>query len=146
MKKDEFRPAHVLLVEDNEGDIMLTLEAFEEYKMKTEISVVRNGKEALDFLFKREDFTEAKSPDLVLLDINMPVYSGHEVLQRIKEDPMLKKIPVIMLTTSSNQRDLDIAYENHCNSYIRKPLDFADFLKAVQKIEEFWLELCVLPK
>jgi CheY-like chemotaxis protein len=75
----------------------------------------------------------------------MPIYNGHEVLQKVKADPLLKKIPVIMLTTSSSQRDLDKAYENHCNSYIRKPLNLADFLVALQKIEEFWLELSVLP-
>ncbi len=145
MKNNECKSAHVLLVEDNEGDVMLTLEAFEEYRVKTEISVARNGKEALDFLYKREEFAEAKKPDLILLDVNMPFYSGHEVLKMIKSDPELKKIPVVMLTTSDSQKDLDTAFQNHCNSYIKKPLNFSDFLSAIRKIEEFWLELSVLP-
>ena len=123
MNNQEFKPANILLVEDNEGDILLTMEAFEESKIKTEITVAKNGKEALDFLFKRGAFTEVKSPDIILLDINIPIFNGHEVLQQIKADPNLKKIPVIMLTTSSNQKDIDKAYENHCNSYIKKPLE-----------------------
>ena len=138
--------AHILLVEDNEGDIILTLDAFEETKIKTEISVVKNGKEALDFLFKKETFTEAKKPDLILLDINIPIFNGHEVLKQIKQDPILKKIPVIMLTTSSSPKDIELAYENSCNSYVQKPLDMDDFLKSILKIEEFWLQLSILPE
>jgi CheY-like chemotaxis protein len=138
--------AHILLVEDNEGDVLLTLEAFEECKLKTEVSVARNGKEALDFIFKRGAFTEAKKPDLILLDINMPIFNGHEVLQQIKTDQKLNKIPVIMLTTSSNQNDVDKAYENNCNSYVKKPLNMSDFLDAILKIEQFWLQLTTLPE
>ena len=85
-----------------------------------------------------------KSPDIILLDINIPIFNGHEVLQQIKADPNLKKIPVIMLTTSSNQKDIDKAYENHCNSYIKKPLEIKEFLDAIIKIEEFWLQLTTL--
>ena len=136
--------AHILLVEDNEGDIVLTLEAFEECKVKTEISVAKNGQEALDFLFKRGAFTEAKKPDLILLDINIPIFNGHEVLRQIKDDPNLKKIPVIMLTTSSSQKDIDKAYENHSNSYVKKPLDIEEFLSTILKIEEFWLQISTL--
>jgi len=146
MKNQNTKMAHVLLVEDNEGDVLLTLEAFEECKLKIEISVARNGKEALDFLFQQGDFSKAKIPDLILLDINIPIFNGHEVLRRIKSDAHLKKIPVIMLTTSSSQKDLDEAYENHCNSYIKKPLEMSGFLKAILKIEEFWLELTTLSK
>jgi len=141
MKNDKIKLAHILLVEDNEGDILLTKEAFEECQIKTEISVAKNGQEALDFLFQRGAFTDALKPDLILLDINLPIFNGHEVLQQIKEDPHLKKIPVIMLTTSSNQKDLNIAYENHCNSYVKKPLDMGEFLSAILKIEQFWLQL-----
>ena len=133
--------AHILLVEDNEGDVLLTLEAFEECNVKTEISVAKNGQEALDFLFKRDKYLNAKRPDLILLDINIPIFNGHEVLQQIKTDPELKKIPVIMLTTSSNQKDIDKAYENHCNSYVEKPLNIIEFLAAIVKIEQFWLQL-----
>ena len=140
----KIKTAHILLVEDNEGDILLTLEAFEECKVKTEISVAKNGKEALDFLFKRGAFTNVQKPDLILLDINLPIYNGHEVLKQIKADPILKKIPVIMLTTSSNQKDIDSAYESYCNSYIKKPLNIAEFLSAISKIEEFWLQLSTL--
>ncbi len=136
--------SNILLVEDNEGDVLLTLEAFEECKVKTEISVSKNGKEALDFLFQRGSFANVKRPDLILLDINIPIFNGHEVLQQIKEDNILKKIPVIMLTTSANQRDIDYAYGNHCNSYIKKPLEISEFLNAVLKIEEFWLQLTTL--
>ncbi|WP_425639209.1 response regulator [Algoriphagus yeomjeoni] len=138
------KPAHILLVEDNEGDIVLTLEAFEESKLKTEISIARNGQEALDFLYRKNEFTEAKRPDLILLDINIPIFNGHEVLSQIKDDEELKSIPVIMLTTSSNQKDIDEAYKQYCNSYVKKPLDMNEFLKAIIKIEEFWLQLTTL--
>lgn len=136
--------AHILLVEDNEGDIMLTLDAFEESKFRTIVSVARNGQEALDFLNKKGAFTNVQRPDIILLDINIPIYNGHEVLQKIKQDEILKKIPVIMLTTSSSQTDIDNAYKNHCNSYINKPLGMEDFMNVILKIEEFWLQLTVL--
>lgn len=139
----KLNPVHILLVEDNEGDILLTIDAFEESKIKTEISVARNGQEALDFLFKRGTFIDAKKPDLILLDINMPIYNGHEVLKQIKTDDHLKKIPVIMLTTSSNQKDIDKAYENHSNSYVQKPLEMNNFLEVILKIEAFWLQLSI---
>ncbi len=140
----KLNPAHILLVEDNEGDILLTKEAFEESRVQTEISVARNGQEALDFLFKRGAYKEAKKPDLVLLDINIPIFNGHEVLMKIKANEQLKKIPIIMLTTSSNPKDIDTAYINHCNSYVKKPLEMEDFLNAILKIEEFWLQLSTL--
>ena len=136
---------HILLVEDNEGDILLTLDAFEESKIKTEISVARNGQEAIDFLFNRGAFLEAKKPDLILLDINLPIYNGHEVLNKIKNDNNLKKIPVIMLTTSGYSNDINQAYENNCNSYVKKPLDMNEFLEAILKIENFWLEISTFP-
>lgn len=138
--------ANILLVEDNEGDILLTREAFEESKVKTVLNVARNGQEALDYLFKRGEFTEVKKPDLILLDINIPIFNGHEVLSKIKKDPILKKIPVIVLTTSSNEKDIEKAYANHTNSYVRKPLNMEDFLKAILKIEEFWLQITTLTK
>jgi CheY-like chemotaxis protein len=141
----KLKPAHILLVEDNEGDIILTLEAFEESKIKVEISVVRNGQEALDFLFSGDSLPSLTKPDLILLDINLPIYNGHEVLKRIKQDSHLKKIPVIMLTTSSNQKDIDQAYENQCNSYVKKPLEMGDFFEAIKKIEQFWFQLAIRP-
>lgn len=136
--------AHILLVEDNEGDILLTTEAFEESKLKIDISIARNGQEALDFLFTQGKFAEATKPDLILLDINLPIFNGHEVLKQIKSHVELKKIPVIMLSTSCSERDVSDAYENHCNSYIKKPLEIGEFFKTVLKIEEFWLQLTTL--
>lgn len=144
MRNNPLKPAHILLVEDNDGDILLTIEAFEECKVKTEISIAKNGQEALDFLFNRGAFIDAKKPDLILLDINIPILNGHEVLQEIKSDPTLKKIPVIILTTSSNQKDIEKAYENHTNSYIKKPLEIEDFLNVIKKIEDFWFQLTIL--
>jgi CheY-like chemotaxis protein len=138
------KPAHILLVEDNEGDIILTLDTFEESKIKSEISVVRNGQEALDFLFQRGQYANVAQPDLILLDINIPIYNGHEVLKLIKEDDSIKKIPVIMLTTSSSQKDINLAYENHANSYVKKPLEMNEFVQAILKIEEFWLQISKL--
>ncbi len=139
------KKVHILLVEDNEGDIVLTLEAFEESKVKTKINVVKNGQDALDFLFKKGPFNDADTPDLILMDINIPIFSGHDVLKIIKSDDILKTIPVIMLTTSSNQKDIDKAYQNYTNSYVTKPIEMDDFLKTILKIEEFWLQLSKLP-
>ncbi|MFT7036250.1 MAG: CheY-like chemotaxis protein [Cyclobacteriaceae bacterium] len=138
-------PVRILLVEDNEGDIVLTIDAFEECKITTNISVVKNGGDAIDFLFKRGAFTGVERPDLILLDINIPVYSGHEVLQIIKEDVNLRRIPVIMLTTSSNEKDVHLAYQNHSNSFVTKPIDMTEFVRVILKIEEFWLQLVRLP-
>jgi CheY-like chemotaxis protein len=124
------KSVHILLVEDNEGDIVLTLDAFEESKIKTNISVARNGGDALDFLFKRGIYTHVEKPDLILLDINMPVFNGHEVLKQIKHSEGLKKIPVIMLTTSAAKKDVDLSYENHSNSYVIKPIEMEDIYLA----------------
>lgn len=146
MSTKNLKLAHILLVEDNEGDILLTLDAFEESKFKTQVSVTRNGQEALDFLNQKGKFSNAQRPDIILLDINIPIFNGLEVLEEIKRDENLKKIPVIMLTTSSNQKDIEKAYKSYCNSYVRKPLEMEEFMEAVLKIEEFWLQLSVLSK
>jgi CheY-like chemotaxis protein len=146
MSNRNLKLAHILLVEDNEGDILLTLDAFEESKLDTKVSVARNGQEALDFLNKKGEFEKAQRPDIVLLDINIPIFNGLEVLQEIKSDEILKTSPVIMLTTSSNQTDIDKAYKNYCNSYIKKPLEMEEFMAAILKIEEFWLQLTILTK
>jgi len=146
MSNRNLKLAHILLVEDNEGDIVLTLEAFEESKFQTQVSVARNGREALDFLYKKGAFAKAHRPDIILLDINIPIFNGLDVLHEIKQDEILKKIPVIMLTTSSNPTDIDKAYKNYCNSYIKKPLAMEEFMKAILQIEEFWLQLTVLSK
>jgi len=137
--------AHILLVEDNEGDIVLTKEAFEDSKIKTNFSVVKNGKDAIDFVFKTGKYTDVKRPDLILLDINIPIINGFEVLKRLKMDELSRRIPVIMFTTSSATKDINLSYDNFANSYVTKPLDMDEFMDVVLKIEDFWLELVKLP-
>jgi len=132
---------HILLVEDNEGDIVLTFDAFEESKIKTKISVAKNGKEALDFLFKRECFKDVEKPDLVLLDLNIPIFSGMEVLKEVKQHPRLKTTPIIILTTSSNPIEISKAYEYHANSFLTKPINITEILKTILSFEEFWLKI-----
>ena len=138
-------PVHILLVEDNEGDILLTTEALEEGKILNKLSIARDGREALDFLNKTAKFENAQSPDLILLDVNLPRHNGHEVLKYIKTHDSFKHIPVIMLTTSSSQKDINESYSNHANCYITKPIEVNDFMEAVTKIKEFWINLTRLP-
>lgn len=140
------KSANILLVEDNEGDILLTTEALEERKFINHIDVVKNGKLALDFLFKRGEFKNAGTPDLILLDVNLPIINGHEVLREVKTNPLTKKIPVIMLTTSSSVKDIELSYAYHANCYITKPVEMDAFMKAIYSIEEFWLQLVKLPQ
>lgn len=132
---------HILLVEDNEGDVVLTFDAFEESKIKTKISVAKNGKEALDFLFKRECFKDVEKPDLVLLDLNIPIFSGMEVLKEVKQHPRLKTTPIIILTTSSNPIEISKAYEYQANSFLTKPINMTEILKIILSFEEFWLKI-----
>lgn len=141
----QLSPIHILLVEDNEGDILLTREALDEGKLLNRLSVVRDGAEAIDFLRKRGKHTEADTPDLMMLDVNLPKMNGHEVLHEIKNDDELKHIPVVMLTTSSSERDIVAAYDNHANCYITKPVDVTEFLQVVSGIEHFWITLVQLP-
>ena len=140
------RPIHILLVEDNEGDIFLTIEALEERKIVNKVSVVKDGKEAIDFLEKTGGFENTDQPDLILLDVNLPKKNGHEVLAFIKNNGKLKHIPVIMLTTSSSERDIEKSYENHANCFITKPIDADDFLRVVSSIENYWISIVSLPK
>jgi CheY-like chemotaxis protein len=137
---------HILLVEDNEGDIYLTTEALEEKRIINQISVVKDGQAALDFIFKRGEYSDAKMPDLILLDVNLPKKNGHEVLAEIKSDEISKHIPVIVLTTSSSEKDINSCYKNHANCYITKPVEADQFLQAVSTIEGFWLSIVSLPK
>lgn len=139
------KPIHILLVEDNEGDVLLTIEAFAEGKITNNISVVNDGKEAIDFLNQVGAYSTSELPDLVLLDINLPKQNGHEVLHIIKTTEKLKSIPVIMLTTSSSERDILKAYKNYVNCYITKPIDLFDFMKAIAQIEDFWMSVVKLP-
>jgi len=140
------KPVHILLVEDNEGDVVLAREALGEGKFLNSIDVARNGEEALDFLYKKEAFANVATPDLILLDINLPRIDGKEVLNTIKSDEALRVIPVIMLTTSALQKDILDAYYHHANCYITKPADLDKFIMVMQKIESFWLSIVKLPK
>jgi CheY-like chemotaxis protein len=135
---------NILLVEDNEGDILLTTEAFEESKIINIVDVIRDGKEAINFFngLSNKDNT----PDLVLLDINLPKMNGHEVLMYIKNNEKFKHIPVIMLTTSSSEKDILQSYKSHVNCYITKPIDVSDFIRAITKIEDFWINIVSIPK
>lgn len=136
---------HILLVEDNEGDIVLTKEAFDEGKIKNSISVVRDGWEAIQYLEQKVGYEEAQKPDLILLDINLPKMNGHKVLQHIKNHESLKHIPVIMLTTSSDETDILKSYQNHTNCYITKPVDINNFMEVISNIENFWVSIVQLP-
>lgn len=139
------KPIHILLVEDNEGDILLTTEAFENAKIINKLSVVRDGKEAVDFLTRQGKYINERLPDLLLLDVNLPKKNGHEVLQFIKGSETLKQIPVIMLTTSSSERDISLSYKNHVNCYVTKPVEVDEFMSAIAKIEDFWVNIVKLP-
>ena len=138
-------PVHILLVEDNLGDVVLTEEAFAHARVANEIHVVRDGEEALRFLRRQDEHAEAPRPGLVLLDLNLPRKDGREVLAEVKADPDLRRIPVIVLTTSSAEQDILHTYDLHANSYVTKPLDIDDFLAAIRRIEGFWLEVVQLP-
>jgi len=132
-----------LVVEDNESDILLTTEAFEESRIINKITTIRDGKAAINLF---EGLTNKEEiPNLVLLDINLPKMSGHEVLMYIKSSEKYKSIPVIMLTTSSSEKDILACYENHVNCYITKPIDVTDFMKAITKIEDFWVNIVSIP-
>lgn len=137
--------AHILLVEDNEGDILLTTEALAESRINNRLSVVRDGAAAIDFLQNTARQNKQELPDLILLDVNLPKRNGHEVLSFIKNDESFKHIPVIILTTSSSEKDILTSYNNYANSYITKPIDVDNFLKVVISIENFWISIVQLP-
>ena len=134
---------NILLIEDNEGDILLTTEAFEESRIVNRITAIKDGKKAINFFEGLNN--EEDVPHLVLLDVNLPKVSGHEVLTYIKTNDKYKCIPVIMLTTSSSEKDILQSYQNHVNCYITKPIDIADFMKAITKIEDFWIKIVSIP-
>ena len=140
------RAIEILLVEDNEGDARLTLEVFKEGKVTNNLSVVRDGVEAMAFLRREGRYANAVQPDLILLDLNLPRKDGREVLAEIKDDERLKKIPVVVLTTSGAQEDIAKAYGHHANCYITKPVNLDQFMRVVHSIESFWLSLVKLPE
>jgi two-component system, chemotaxis family, response regulator Rcp1 len=139
------RAARILLVEDNPSDVRLTVEAMKEGKVESDLTVVGDGEEALEFLNRTGNHQDAVRPDLILLDLNLPKRSGHEVLAEIKSSPDLKSIPVVVLTTSSDEDDIQGTYELHANCYITKPADLDQFIGVVRQIDEFWLHVACLP-
>jgi chemotaxis family two-component system response regulator Rcp1 len=136
---------NILLVEDNPGDIRLTREVLRDGRIKNNLHVVTDGEQAISFLKKSGTFQNALSPDIILLDLNLPKRDGREVLTEIKSDPELLRIPVIVLTTSSAPKDIEDTYSAHANCFITKPVDFNQFTVVVRRIEDFWLSLVRLP-
>lgn len=140
------RPAHVLLVEDSPTDAMMIQEILEQASVRRRLHVVDDGMQALQFLRQQGAFTGAPRPDLILLDLQLPGKSGHEVLGEIKADERLRTIPVVVLSSSREERDIAGAYRSFANSYVTKPLDYEDFVEAVHLIERFWLRLAARPE
>lgn len=138
--------AKILLVEDNEGDILLTKEAFSEANLSNEISVVKDGQQAIKYLNKEAGFENEKTPDIILLDLNIPKINGLDVLKIIKSDPFLKTIPVIILSTSNSEKDILQSYERHANCYLTKPVNFSNFTSLIQMVTDFWITAVQLPK
>jgi len=136
---------HILLVEDSLADIELTLEALEEAKFANAVEVIRDGAEAIDHLRRRAGHEAAQRPDLIILDLNLPKRSGHEVLADLKADPDLRRIPVAVLTTSSAEADVMSSYDLGANCFLTKPVDVGQFLRVVQSIEDFWFGVVRLP-
>ena len=139
------KPVEILLVEDNEGDVGLVEEVLEEAKIRNIIHVANDGEEAILFLHGYGKFSGSPRPDIILLDLNLPKKDGREVLKEIKENDNLKNIPIVILTTSGAEKDILRAYELHANAYVTKPLDFDEFIKVVESIASFWLEIVRLP-
>lgn len=138
-------PVDILLVEDNAGDVRLTKEVLRDSKVRNNLIVANNGEEALACLRKQGKFSGTVRPDLILLDLNLPVKDGREVLAQIKDDPDLKRIPVVILTTSKAEEDILRTYNLHANCYVTKPVDLEQFIKVVKALEDFWLAIVKLP-
>ena len=145
MNRENCRPIEILLVEDNLGDVRLTQEALREGKVRNHLHVAADGVEALAFLRREGQHAHAPQPDLILLDLNLPKKGGREVLAEIKEDPELRRIPVVILTVSKAEEDVLKSYNLHANCYITKPVNLDQFLAVVQSIEDFWLTVVMLP-
>lgn len=138
-------PIEILLVEDNPEDAALTMETLRDGRIRNHVTRVEDGVEALDFLRRKDPYGEAPRPDLILLDLQLPRKNGREVLQEVKVDPDLMRIPVIIMTTSSAEQDIFAAYNLHANCYITKPIELDDFIDAIRRIEDFWLTVVKLP-
>ena len=135
----------VLLVEDDPGDVLMTMEAFADYKVANKLTVVSNGEDAIAYMRKQGPYAAVRTPDLVLLDLNLPRRDGREVLLEIKSDPELRRVPVVVLTTSNAEEDILAAYDLHANAYVRKPVDFEQFVAAVRAIDDFYITVVRLP-
>ncbi len=140
------KPFHILLVEDSPADVLLTKEALSDSKLLVELHVAENGMEAMEFLRHNGPYSEAPTPDLVLLDLNLPLKDGREVLAEVKADPHLRSIPIVVLTTSQAEEDVLRAYGLHANCYITKPVDFESFVNVVRSIQQFWFSIVTLPR
>ncbi len=145
MTPELVKPIEILLVEDNPGDVRLTIEALTEAKVINNLTVIKDGEEALTYLRRQGPYAKAKRPHLILLDLNLPRKDGREVLAQIKADEALKRIPVVVLTTSEDEQDVLKSYNLHANCYVTKPVDLERFIKVVRSIEDFWLGIVVLP-
>lgn len=139
------RPINILLIEDNPGDVRLTKEALQEAKVLNNLTNVSDGVEALNYLRRTGKYASATKPDLILLDLNLPKMDGREVLGEVKKDPKLKRIPVVILTSSKAEEDILRSYDLHANSYVTKPVSLDQFLQVVESIEGFWLTVVKLP-
>jgi CheY-like chemotaxis protein len=135
----------ILLVEDDPGDVLMTREALEDSKVANRLHVVNNGEEALAFLRHEGDYRDSPRPDLILLDLNLPRVDGREVLSTVKGDPDLRRIPVVVLTTSDAEEDVLRSYDLHANAYVTKPVDFDQFVEVVRQIDEFYISVVKLP-
>ena len=140
------RPAEILLVEDNEHDVALTQEGFKQAKLVVNLHHVENGAECMSFLRKQGRYADVPTPDLILLDLNMPVMDGREVLTELMADNQLNYLPIVILTTSAEQQDILKMYQLRCSSYITKPVDFDQFLRVIRSIGEYWFTVVVLPQ
>jgi chemotaxis family two-component system response regulator Rcp1 len=143
--RESSTPIEILIVEDNPGDVRLAQEILKESKARNNLHVAEDGVEAIAFLRREGQYADAPRPDLILLDLNLPQRNGYEVLAEIKEDPDLKRIPVVVLTTSEAEEDILRTYDLHANCYITKPIDLDRFIEVVRTIEEFWLTIVKLP-
>lgn len=140
------RPIEIMLVEDNPGDARLTREALRDGKIQNNLHILVDGVEAMRFLRREGPYANAPRPDLILLDLNLPKKDGREVLQDLKADPLLRRIPVVVLTTSKDEQDILRSYDLHANCYITKPVDFEQFMTVIQTVENFWLRVVTLPQ
>lgn len=143
--KQKIKPVEILLVEDNPGDIRLTIEAFKESKIPNVINIAEDGIEAINYLKKKEKFKDKHFPDIIILDLNLPKKDGREVLAEIKEDKSFKHIPVVIFTSSQAETDILNCYQLHANCYISKPLNMIKFIKIVKSVENFWFSIVKLP-